>query len=189
MLLLVYTLVKAPDVGWGAGRTIAGLAVSLALLAAFVVNELRVRNPLVPLSILRVKGVAVADATQMVALAGFFPMFFFLTLYMQTVLHYSPIQAGLAYLPLTGAFIVVAGFSPLILARIGTKPMIVLGAFVGAGGLYLALAHPGRRDLCGRHPAGAPRRRSRARRRLHRRHERRQRRCRTRTRRAWRPAC
>jgi fucose permease len=137
MLLLVYTLVKAPDVGWGAGRTIAGLAVSLALLAAFVVNELRVRNPLVPLSILRVKGVAVADATQMVALAGFFPMFFFLTLYMQTVLHYSPIQAGLAYLPLTGAFIVVAGFSPLILARIGTKPMIVLGAFVGAGGLYL----------------------------------------------------
>jgi EmrB/QacA subfamily drug resistance transporter len=136
-LLLVYTLVKAPDVGWGTWRTIAGLAVSLVVLAAFVVNELRVPNPLVPLSILRVKGVAIADLTQMVALAGFFPMFFFLTLYMQTVLHYSPIQAGVAYLPLTGAFIIVASVSPQILARVGTKPMIVLGAFVGALGLYL----------------------------------------------------
>ena len=72
MLLLVYTLVKAPDVGWGAARTIAGLAGSAVLLAAFVVNELRVRNPLVPLSILRVKGVAAADATQLVA-AGRLP--------------------------------------------------------------------------------------------------------------------
>ena len=108
MLLLVYTLVKAPDVGWGAGRTVAGLAGAAVILAAFVVNELRVRNPLVPLSILRVKGVAAADATQMVALAGFLPMFFFLTLYMQTVLGYSPIQTGLAYLPLTGGFIIAA---------------------------------------------------------------------------------
>lgn len=136
MLLLVYTLVKAPDVGWGAWRTVAGLAVSFLVLAAFVVNELRVRNPLVPLSILRVKGVAVADATQMVAVAGFFPMFFFLTLYMQTVLHYSPIQAGAAYLPLTGAFIMVAAISPVLLDRVGTKPMIVVGAVVGAAGLY-----------------------------------------------------
>ena len=66
------------------------------------------RNPLVPLSILRVKGVAAADATQLVAIAGFLPMFFFLTLYMQTVLGYSPIQTGLAYLPLTGGFIIAA---------------------------------------------------------------------------------
>ena len=94
MLLLVYALVKAPDVGWGATRTIAELAGSAVILAAFVANELRVTNPLVPMSILRVKGVAAADATQMVALAGFLPMFFFLTLYMQTVLHYSPIQTG-----------------------------------------------------------------------------------------------
>ena len=101
-----------------------------------MVNELRVRNPLVPLSILRIKGVAVADATQMVAVGGFFPMFFFLTLYMQTVLHYSPIQAGAAYLPLTGAFIAFAGVSPQILDRFGTKPMIVIGAVVGAAGLY-----------------------------------------------------
>src|SRR5439155_23942153 len=94
MLLLVYALVKAPDVGWGSARTIAELAGSAVLLIAFAANELRVRNPLVPLSILRVKGIAAADATQMIALAGFLPMFFFLTLYMQTVLGYSPIQTG-----------------------------------------------------------------------------------------------
>jgi MFS family permease len=136
MLLLVYTLVKAPDVGWGAGRTVAGLAGAAVILAAFVVNELRVRNPLVPLSILKVKGVAAADATQLVALAGFLPMFFFLTLYMQTVLGYSPIQTGVAYLPLTGGFIIAASICSQLFARIGTKPVVVLGMVIAAAGLY-----------------------------------------------------
>ena len=136
MLLLVYALVKAPDVGWGATRTIAELGVAAVTLAAFVANELRVRNPLVPLSILRIKGVAAADATQMIALAGFLPMFFFLTLYMQTVLHYSPIQTGIAYLPLTGGFIIAASISSQLFARIGTKPVVLLGTLIGAGGLY-----------------------------------------------------
>src|SRR5436190_9864136 len=136
MLLLVYALVKAPDVGWGATRTIAELAGAAVLLAAFVVNELRVANPIVPLSILRVKGVAAADATQMVALAGFLPMFFFLTLYMQTVLGYSPIQTGVAYLPLTGGFIIAASISSQLFARIGTKPVVALGAAIAASGLF-----------------------------------------------------
>jgi EmrB/QacA subfamily drug resistance transporter len=136
MLLLVYALVRAPDVGWGTARTIAELAGSALLLGAFVANELRVANPLVPLSILRVKGVAAADATQMVALAGFLPMFFFLTLYMQTVLGYSPIQTGIAYLPLTGGFIIAAGISSQLFARVGTKPVVVLGSVIAAAGLY-----------------------------------------------------
>jgi EmrB/QacA subfamily drug resistance transporter len=136
MLLLVYALVKAPDVGWGATRTVAELAVAGLTLVAFVVNELRVANPLVPMSILRVKGVAVADATQMIALAGFLPMFFFLTLYMQLVLHYSPIQTGVAYLPLTGGFIIAAGISSQLFARIGTKPVVLAGIVTAATGLY-----------------------------------------------------
>jgi EmrB/QacA subfamily drug resistance transporter len=136
MLLLVYALVEAPDVGWGATRTIAELAGSAVILAAFVANELRVTNPLVPMSILRVKGVAAADATQMVALAGFLPMFFFLTLYMQTVLDYSPIQTGLAYLPLTGGFIIAASISSQLFTRIGTKPVVLAGIATAAGGLY-----------------------------------------------------
>jgi EmrB/QacA subfamily drug resistance transporter len=136
MLLLVYALVKAPDVGWGATRTIVELAGAGVTLAAFVANEMRAANPLVPMSILRVRGVAAADATQMVMLAGFFPVFFFLTLYMQTVLHYSPIQTGTAYLPLTGAIIIASGISSQLFARIGTKPVILVGSVVGAGGLY-----------------------------------------------------
>lgn len=136
MLLLVYSLVKAPDVGWGAARTIAGLGVAALILIAFVANELRARNPLVPLSILRVRGVGVADATQMVAVAGFLPMFFFLTLYMQTVLHYSPIQTGAAYLPLTGGFIIAASISSQLFVRIGTKPVVIVGAVIATGGLY-----------------------------------------------------
>ena len=137
MLLLVYSLVKAPDFGWGAARTIGGLAVAATLLAGFVVNELRVRNPLVPMEILRVKGVAVADVTQLITAAGFLPMFFFLTLYMQTVLGYSPIQTGLAYLPLTGGFIIATSISSQLFARIGTKPVIVVGAMIASVGLYL----------------------------------------------------
>jgi EmrB/QacA subfamily drug resistance transporter len=136
MLLLVYALVQAPDVGWGAPRTIAELAGAVAILIAFVANELRVADPLVPLSILRVRGVAVADATQMLALAGFLPMFFFLTLYMQTVLHYSPIQTGISYLPLTGGFIIAASISSQLFARIGTKPIVLAGIAIAAGGLY-----------------------------------------------------
>src|SRR5262249_10439026 len=136
MLLLVYSLVKAPDVGWGAARTIGGLALAGVALAAFVLNEPRVSRPLVPMSILRVKGVAVADATQLIMAAGFLPMFFFLTLYMQTVLHYSPIQAGLAYLPLTGAFIIASTIASQLFARVGTKPVIVVGLVIAAGGLY-----------------------------------------------------
>jgi EmrB/QacA subfamily drug resistance transporter len=136
MLLLVYALVKAPDVGWGATRTLAELAGAGLILGLFVVNELRARNPLLPLSILRVKGVALADATQMVAIAGFVPMFFFLTLYMQSVLGWSPIQTGLAYLPLTGAVIVASGIVAPLFARIGTTPVIVAGALIATVGLW-----------------------------------------------------
>ena len=136
MLLLVFTLVKAPTVGWGAGRTVGGLAVALALIVAFVVNELRQRNPLAPLSIFRINGLGFANVTQLVAFAGFLAMFFFLTLYMQNVLHYSPIQTGAAYLPLCFAIGISAGIASQLLSRVGTRPVIVVGAVIAAGGLY-----------------------------------------------------
>jgi EmrB/QacA subfamily drug resistance transporter len=136
MLLMIYALVKAPDVGWGTVRTIGELAGALVLLGAFVVNELRVKNPLAPLSIFRINGLGYSNATQLVAFAGFLAVFFFLTLYMQNVLGYSPIQAGAAYLPLTFAVGVAAGISSQLIARIGTRPLIVGGALVAAGGLY-----------------------------------------------------
>ena len=136
MLLLVYTLVRAPDVGWGKARTIAELAGALALLVAFVINEQRTKNPLAPLSIFRINGLAFSNVTQLIAFAGFLAMFFYLTLYMQNVLGYSAIETGAAYLPLCFAIGISAGIASQLLSRIGTRPVIVTGALIAAGGLY-----------------------------------------------------
>jgi EmrB/QacA subfamily drug resistance transporter len=136
MLLLVYTLVEAPTIGWGKARTIGELAGALALLAAFVIDELRHRNPLAPLSIFRINGLAFSNLTQLVAFAGFLAMFFFLTLYMQNVLHYSPIQTGLAYVPVCFAVAIGAGVASQALRRTGTRPVIIAGALLAAGGVY-----------------------------------------------------
>jgi predicted MFS family arabinose efflux permease len=136
MLLLVYAIVKAPDVGWGKARTIGELAGAIALLVAFVVNEQRHRNPLAPLSIFRIKGLAAANVTQLIAIAGFYSMFFFVTLYMQNVLGYSPIEAGSAYLPVTLGLGTAAGISAQLFVRIGTRPVMVAGSLIAAGGIY-----------------------------------------------------
>lgn len=136
MLLLVYALVNAPDVGWGKARTIAELAGAAVLLVAFVINELRVKNPLAPLSIFRINGLGFADATQLIAFTGFLAIFFFLTLYMQDVLGYSAIHTGLAYLPLTLVAVVGAGVASQLLARVGTRPLMIVGALITAGGIF-----------------------------------------------------
>jgi EmrB/QacA subfamily drug resistance transporter len=136
MLIMIYAVVKAPDVGWGSGRTIGELAGSFALLAAFVVNEARHPNPLFPFSILRINGLAAADLTMVIAMAGFYSMFFFVTLYMQTVLGYSQIQAGAAYVPTTFGVAVASGIASQLFARTGTRPIIVAGALLGAGGVF-----------------------------------------------------
>ena len=136
MLLLVYTLIKAPDVGWGAGRTIAGLAGAAALLVVFVLNEARSDNPLLPLSIFRIRGLAAADVTQLIGIAGIIAMFFFLTLYMQNVLGYSQIKTGLSYLPLCFGVGIAAGIASSLLAAVGTKPVMVGGALLASGGVF-----------------------------------------------------
>jgi len=109
MLLLIYGLVRAPEQGWGSARTIGELASAGVLLAAFTATELRHRDPLFPFSILRVKGLAAADAVQMIAFAAFVSVFCFLTLYMQNVIGFSPIRSGSAYLPVTAGIVVAAG--------------------------------------------------------------------------------
>ena len=135
-LLLVFTLVRAPGEGWAAATTIGGLAVAAALLGGFVVNERRSRNPLAPLSIWRVKGLAAADATQLIAIAGFYATFFFITLYMQNVLAYSQLRAGSAYLPVTVGVGLAAGIATKLFARTGTRPVIVAGSLLAAAGVY-----------------------------------------------------
>jgi EmrB/QacA subfamily drug resistance transporter len=136
MLLLVYALVRAPVQGWGSARTIGELATAAVLLAAFAITELRRRDPLFPFSIFRTTGLAAADVTQMIAFAGFVSLFFFLTLYMQNVLGYSPIRGGSAYLPVTAGIAVAAGISARLFARTGTRPVIVAGSLIAAAGMY-----------------------------------------------------
>jgi len=136
MLLLVYALVRAPQQGWASARTVGELATAGVILAAFAVLELRRRDPLFPVAILRVRGLAAADATQMIAFAAFVSVFFFLTLYMQNVLRYSPIRGGAAYLPVTAGIAVAAGISSKLFARIGTRPVIVAGALIAAAGVW-----------------------------------------------------
>ena len=136
MLLLVFALVKAPDQGWGSGATIGELAGAGGLLLAFMLNEQRHRTPLLPLSIFRLRGLGAADVSGLVAFAGLIAMFFFLTLYMQNVLGYSPIRTGAAYLPLCLGVGIAAGVCSQLLARTGTRPVIVVGALLASGGLY-----------------------------------------------------
>jgi EmrB/QacA subfamily drug resistance transporter len=136
MLVLIFALVRAPDDGWGAARTIGELAGAAALLFAFALNEARRRGPLVPLSIFRIKGLAAADATMVIAIAGFYSVFFFVTLYMQDVLGFSALRAGGAYVPVAAMVAVSAGIGTALIPRIGTRPLIVAGALIAAGGVF-----------------------------------------------------
>jgi EmrB/QacA subfamily drug resistance transporter len=136
LLVLVCARVNASHVGWGTTRTVGELAAAVVLLVAFVVTEHRQRHPLVPFSIFQIEGLAAADATQVIAQAGFLSMFFFITLYMQNVLGYSPIAAGLAYLPVTVGVGIAAGISTGLVGRIGTRPIILAGTLIGAAGVY-----------------------------------------------------
>jgi EmrB/QacA subfamily drug resistance transporter len=136
MLLLIYALVKAPVDGWGSGATIGELAGAAVLLAALIINELRHPNPVLPLSIFKIKGLGATDLANVLGLAGFYSVFFFITLYMQEVLHFSALRAGVAYVPV-GAIVAVSsiGGSGLI-PRLGTRPLIVAGAVIATGGMY-----------------------------------------------------
>jgi EmrB/QacA subfamily drug resistance transporter len=136
LLTLIYALVRAPTVGWGVGSTIGELAGAAVLAVAFVVNELRHPRPLVPFSIFKIKGLGAADATQVVAMAGFFSMFFFVTLYMQNVLHFAPIHAGASYVPAGIAVAISATVCSKLFARTGTRPLLVAGAVLAAGGMF-----------------------------------------------------
>jgi EmrB/QacA subfamily drug resistance transporter len=142
MLLLVYGLVRAPVAGWGSGETLGTLTGAAVLIAGFVVNELRSRNPLMPFSILRVKGLVAADLTQLIAFCGFFSMFFFATLYMQEVLHYGALEAGLAYLPITAGFALSGAVTSQIVTKVGTRPVAVAGCLIAAAGIYLVAGVP-----------------------------------------------
>jgi EmrB/QacA subfamily drug resistance transporter len=132
--ILVYALVDANDAGWGSTQTIGLIALSLSLLAAFVAIELRSAKPLVPFSIFRIRTLTGANVVGLLVGASLFSMFFFISLYMQQVLGYSAIHAGLSYLPLAVTIMATAGIASQLVTKIGYKPVLAIGLlFIVAG--------------------------------------------------------
>jgi EmrB/QacA subfamily drug resistance transporter len=132
---LVYALVSAAEAGWGSTKVVGFLAASAALLAAFVAIERRSASPLVPFRIFRLRTLTGANVIGVLTGASLFSMFFFISLYMQQVLGYSPIHAGLSYLPLALSIIVSAGIASTIVTRVGFKAVMATGMALIAAGL------------------------------------------------------
>jgi len=135
LALLVYTVVDAVNVGWGSTSTLLRLAGSAVLLAAFVVIERRQRHPLLPFSIFRLRTLRGANIVGLLIGMSLFSMFFFISLYLQDVLHYSPIKTGLAYLPLAVGIIISAGVASQLVTRVGFKPVLIGGLLLIASAL------------------------------------------------------
>ena len=133
--LLAYALLDASSSGWGSAKIVGLLAASVALLGAFVVIELRSRAPLMPFRIFRLRTLTGANIVAILLGASLFSMFFFISLYMQQVLGYSPIHAGLSYLPLAITIIVAAGLGGQLVTRFGFKPILAAGMAAIALGL------------------------------------------------------
>ena len=130
----MFYLSQSPDWGWASARTLPALAGALALLAWFVLNERRARNPLVPLTIFRNRNVSGANAAMAAIYASNLGMFFLLTLYLQLVEHYSAIGTGLAFIPFPVIVGVVAAQMRRLIARHGYRRYLILGpALVAAG--------------------------------------------------------
>jgi EmrB/QacA subfamily drug resistance transporter len=132
---LVFALLDAEDAGWGSAQTIGILAFSAVMLIAFVVIERRSQAPLVPFRIFRLRTITGANVVGILVGASLFSMFYFISLYMQQVLGYSAIKAGLSYLPLAIAIILSAGIASALVTKVGFKPILATGMVLIATGL------------------------------------------------------
>jgi len=137
LLTLVYGIVKAQEKGWTSLHTGGFFALALVLLAAFVVIERRSAEPLVRLSIFRVPTVRAANVVMFLVAAGLFAMFYFNTLYLQRVLGYSALEAGLAFLPFTAGIIIGAGLSQKLVPKLGAREVPLIGMPMAIVGLLL----------------------------------------------------
>jgi EmrB/QacA subfamily drug resistance transporter len=135
LLAIVFGIVKAQAWGWGSTKTIGALGIGALLLIAFVVLESRSAAPLVKLSIFRIRSIATANTAMMLLASALFGMFFFVSLYAQNVLHYSPLTAGFAFLPLSLGIVIGAGISQAIIPRLGVRNVSVLGLTIATAGI------------------------------------------------------
>ncbi|MFF0425621.1 MFS transporter [Streptomyces sp. NPDC004520] len=135
MVALVYGFIRAAQEGWRDPYTIASFAAAIVLLVTFVLVERRSRQPITPLHMFADRNRAGTYGIMLCLAAAIFGMFFFLTLFVQTVLDFSPLEAGLAFLPISAVIAVVAGFTSQLLPKYGPKPFMVIGSLFLAAGL------------------------------------------------------
>jgi EmrB/QacA subfamily drug resistance transporter len=145
LMMLVFAISKAPAVGWASARTIGLLAGSVALLGLFVLIELRTERPLMPLGIFRIRLVAGANIVGFLLGGAIFGSFFLLTQYMQYVLGFTALRAGVAFLATAGTAVVAAGPAQALVTRIGVKPVLAVGMGLLAFGQlwYTWISYPG----------------------------------------------
>jgi EmrB/QacA subfamily drug resistance transporter len=138
LLAVVFAIVKSTLWGWGSPKTLGVLAGGIALLVLFYVIETRSPAPLIKLSIFRIRSIATANLSMLLVASALFGMFYFASLYVQDVMHYSALRAGFAFLPTSIGIIIGAGLSQGIIPRIGVRNVSVIGmALACAGLLYL----------------------------------------------------
>jgi EmrB/QacA subfamily drug resistance transporter len=142
LMLLVYAIVKAQEDGWTSGLTLGTFAVAAILLGSFILVELRAKAPLVRLDIFRVRTLTAANVVMFLVASGLFAMFFFNSLYIQRVLGYGPLKAGLAFLPFTAGIMISAGLASQFAPRIGVRPVAIAGMLVTTLGLALLMRIP-----------------------------------------------
>jgi EmrB/QacA subfamily drug resistance transporter len=142
LMLLVYAIVQAQQKGWGSAQTIVTFLISAALLVGFVVVESRAKAPLVRLSIFRVRSLSAANVAMFLVGSGLFAMFFFNSLYIQRVLGYGPLKAGLAFLPFTAGIMVSATLASQFGPKVGIRITTAIGMVLAAGGLLLLTRIP-----------------------------------------------
>ena len=135
LMSLVYALAKAPENGWTSGSTLGIFALSALLMAGFIINELRVRHPLITLGIFRRRNVTGGTLIQLLMPASLFGMFFYLSIYLQQILKYSPTETGVADVPFTIVLIIIAGVLSRKIAKLNPKPILVIAPLVVASGL------------------------------------------------------
>ncbi len=135
LMAVVYALAKAPDAGWGSFSTLGMLALAVALLATFIVNELRVKAPLVRLSIFKRSNVSGGTLLQLFMPAAMFGMFFYLSIYLQQLLGYSPTKTGLANLPFTLVVMLVAGVLSKNITKFNPKLILTISPLIVTAGL------------------------------------------------------
>ncbi|MGJ1431663.1 MFS transporter [Sphingobacterium spiritivorum] len=138
LILMVYAIVSSESEGWGSVHTIGLLILSIALLFAFYILQKQKNDPLMPLSIFKVPNLSAGNIVMALLAASWIPLWFFLNLYLQQILHYSAFKSGLALLPMTLAIMfLMVGITGKLVAKFGFKSNMILGLLILAASLIL----------------------------------------------------